>query len=332
MPEDPPSLDAFRFTYVFEGAQIQRVAADPVAMIPPPSQPILPGPLAGFWYEVTNAAREPLWRRMGAHPLGPTARLLRQPASARLADGRMVRWMGGGSAWAAARARAVSRSTRRCPGARAVAEVGGVRSAGQCGRPPGDPGPGRLRRAARMTRGLYSSGRSAVLALVLAAGCVSVSLDVTFAPGSIDMRSPGTTVLQDPAQRPVHVGDGGADVESIPAEYRLAHPSHGRGWRIVVDRPPGAAELEATIESLAPVDDPSGCSAEAVLNDRPVARLQAPRGAAPGAISVVKVPLPAGVLRVGENRLEIVQRECAVTRGQDRFDDALIRSVLLRVP
>jgi hypothetical protein len=47
---------------------------------------------------------------------------------------------------------------------------------------------------------------------------------------------------------------------------------------------------------------------------------------------VVKVLLPAGALQVGENRLAIVQRECAVTRDQDRFDDALIRSVLLRVP
>jgi hypothetical protein len=183
-----------------------------------------------------------------------------------------------------------------------------------------------------MNHGLCSSGRSAVLALVLAAGCVSLHLDVTFAPGSIDMRSHGTTVLQEPAQRPVHVGDGGTDADSIPAEYRLAHPSHGRGWRVVVDRPPGAAELEATIESLARVDNPWGCYAEAVLNDRPVGRLQAPRGAAAGAVSVVKVLLPAGALQVGENRLAIVQRECAVTRDQDRFDDALIRSVLLRVP
>jgi hypothetical protein len=64
----------------------------------------------------------------------------------------------------------------------------------------------------------------------------------------------------------------------------------------------------------------------------PVACLQAPRGAAAGAISVVKVPLPSAILQVGENRLGIVERECAVARGQDRFDDALIRSVLLGVP
>lgn len=87
-----------------------------------------------------------------------------------------------------------------------------------------------------------------MLALLLAAGCVSVRLDVTVAPGSIDLRPDGTTVLQDPAQRPVHVGDGGPDVERIPTEYRLAHPSLGRDLRVVVDQPPGAAEREATIE------------------------------------------------------------------------------------
>jgi hypothetical protein len=170
------------------------------------------------------------------------------------------------------------------------------------------------------------------LALAMAAGgCVSVKLDVTFAPGVVDLKPHGSTVLQDPAQRPLHVGDG-KDAEAIPTEYRLARPSPGRGWRVVVDRDPGAAELEATIESLAPLDDPSGCYAEAVLNERSVARLQAPVGTAAGAVVVVRVPLPAGSLRVGENRLEIVQRECAVTRGQERFDDALIRSVVLRVP
>jgi hypothetical protein len=184
-----------------------------------------------------------------------------------------------------------------------------------------------------MSRGLrpWPKG-SAVLALILAAGCFSVSVEVTFAPGSIDLRSHGTTVLQDPAQRPVHVGDGGADAENLPAEYRLARPSHGRGWRVVVDRSPGPAELEVTMEGLASVDDPWGCYAEVVLNDQPVARLQAPRGAASDAVSMLRVPLPAGSLRVGENRLEIVQRECAVARRQDRFDDALIRSVLLRLP
>jgi hypothetical protein len=166
-----------------------------------------------------------------------------------------------------------------------------------------------------MTRRLRWAGRAAVLCLAGAAGCVSVRLDVTFAPGSIDMKPHGTTVLQDPAQRPVHVGDGrGPDAESIPAGYRLANPSAGRGWCIVVDRLPGAAELEATIESLAPVDDPLGCYAEVVLNDRSVARLQAPPGTPAGAISVLKAPLPGAAFRVGENR------------------DALIRSVLLRVP
>jgi hypothetical protein len=169
------------------------------------------------------------------------------------------------------------------------------------------------------------------LALVLPLGCVTVRLDVTFAPGSLDLKPHGTTVLQDPAQQPIHVGDG-VDARSIPTEYRMSHPALGRGWRVVVTQPPGAAELEATIEDLAPVDDPSGCYAEVVVNDRPVARLQAPRGTPPGSVSVVRVPIPEGALHVGENRLEIVQRECTIPRGPDRFDDALIRSVLLRVP
>jgi hypothetical protein len=177
--------------------------------------------------------------------------------------------------------------------------------------------------------------RAGALGLALvgaAAGCVSVKLDVTFSPGVVDLKPHGATVLQDPAQRPLHVGDGGKDAEALPTEYRLARPSAGRGWRVVVDRDPGPAEMEATIESLAPIDDPSGCYAEALLNERSVARLQAPVGTAAGAVVVVRVPLPAGSLRVGENRLEIVQRECTVTRGQERFDDALIRSVVLRVP
>jgi hypothetical protein len=183
------------------------------------------------------------------------------------------------------------------------------------------------------TRGRLTGRVVAAALSLVAAGCVSVSLDVTFAPGSVDMRPHGTTVLQNPSQPPVHVGDGkGPEAESIPAEYRLAKPSIGRGWRIVVDRPPQAAELETTIESLAPKDDPSGCYAEVVLNDRPVARLQAPAGAPAGAVSVVRTTLPAAAFQTGENRLEIVQRECAITRGEDRFDDALIRSVLLRVP
>jgi len=54
------------------------------------------------------------------------------------------------------------------------------------------------------------------------------------------------------------LGDGGPDAERIPTEYRLANPSQGRGWRVVVDQLPGAAVLEATIESLAPIDDPGG--------------------------------------------------------------------------
>jgi hypothetical protein len=170
------------------------------------------------------------------------------------------------------------------------------------------------------------------LALSILAGCVSVHLDVTFAPGSFEMKPHGTTVLQDPAQHPIHVGDGGADAERIPTEYRLANPSQGRGWRVVVDQPPGAAVLEVCIEPLSTIDDPAGCYAEVVVNDQPVGRLHAPRGTPAGAVTTVQVPIPAGALRVGENQLEIVQRECVVTRGQDRFDDALIRSVLLRVP
>lgn len=68
------------------------------------------------------------------------------------------------------------------------------------------------------------------------------------------------------------------------------------------------------------------------VNDRPVGRLQATQGTLAGAISIVRVPIPEGALQVRENRVEIVQRECAVTRGQDRLDAALIRSVLLRMP
>ena len=67
---------------------------------------------------------------------------------------------------------------------------------------------------------LRSSRRGAILALALAlpVGCVSVRLDVTFAPGSFEMTPHGTTVLQDSTQPPVHVGDGGVDAERIPTE------------------------------------------------------------------------------------------------------------------
>jgi hypothetical protein len=81
MPEDLPSRDAIRFTYVYDGADIQLVAADPVDMITPPSHPIVPGSLVGFWYEITDETGQPLWRRMRSHPLGPTVESMVDPES-----------------------------------------------------------------------------------------------------------------------------------------------------------------------------------------------------------------------------------------------------------
>jgi hypothetical protein len=161
---------------------------------------------------------------------------------------------------------------------------------------------------------------------LLAAACVPVTVDVTFAPGAIVMQSPGSTVLQDARRPPVHIGDGADDAAALPAEYRLEAPPRGYGWRVHVQRPPAAAEVEATIEGLAPAGDPSGCHTELVVNDRPLARLQAPRAA--GVVAVLTIPVPPGTLQPGENRVQVVSRECS--SSPDRYEDSLIRSLLLR--
>jgi hypothetical protein len=66
------SLASVRFTYVFEGSVVQVVGAEPVQAIAWRSHPLGPGPRAGFWYEVVDADRTTLWRRIRSHPLEPT--------------------------------------------------------------------------------------------------------------------------------------------------------------------------------------------------------------------------------------------------------------------
>jgi hypothetical protein len=79
MPEAAPSISSVRFSYVYEGSFIELVAVEPIEMVVGPSDSLRPGPRAGFWYEVVDIARQPLWRRSRAHPLEPTIESVTEP-------------------------------------------------------------------------------------------------------------------------------------------------------------------------------------------------------------------------------------------------------------
>lgn len=175
--------------------------------------------------------------------------------------------------------------------------------------------------------------RSALLAwvAVAVAGCVSTSIDITFAPGAIQLQGAGSTYLHRPSERPIHVGDGRGDVADVPTEFRLANPPRGYGWKFRLDRPPSSAEMELVLQGVAPATDPAGCRSQALLNGHPVAELNGLVSPGPAVSSVVTVPLAPEALRVGENVLELTQTACARPPAGDRFDDFLIRSVAIRV-
>ncbi len=162
-------------------------------------------------------------------------------------------------------------------------------------------------------------------------GCVTTSIDVTFAPGSITLPGAGTTYLHAPSEPPIHIGDGKGDSEEIPREFRLANPPRGYAWRFRLDRVPTSAAMEVVTQGLAAAGDARGCHTYAVLNGTSVAQLTGGAGAGGRTTSVATFPLDPSTFKVGENVLQIAGEPCRSAPAGDSLDDSLIRSVLIRV-
>ena len=163
------------------------------------------------------------------------------------------------------------------------------------------------------------------------AGCVTTSIDVTFAPGAIAVKGDGATYLHAPSEAPIHIGDGKGDSEEIPREFRLASPPRGYAWKFRRDRVPASAEMEVTMQNLDAAGDAAHCNTYAILNGTIVAGLNSGAGAGPVGRSVATFPLKPDAFRVGENVLQIAGEPCRSAPAGDRLDDSLIRSVLIRV-
>lgn len=77
MPDATLPRRTLRLVFTYRGREIELVSAISIDMTPPPSDALRPNEQApGFWYELHDADRRPLYRRITENPIRTSAEVL----------------------------------------------------------------------------------------------------------------------------------------------------------------------------------------------------------------------------------------------------------------